>query len=243
MVFNQVRFKKLAARVSLPPRKIVLVKSTLTPAHGVITARGVLNTASGKYHLDFLGKNLRAGDYARKQLQGLMRVHGAMDGHIPEKLPGIRGLFGNLSVKISPVKFDRLEPVKNILAVIDPAYFGKNRLQGMRFQFLGGNFKIRNGKFRTTNLALKGEPLNIYLEGLYDAHTQQLDLRGKALPKTGTGRALQTSPQAARMVRKSRKRLVETHFTLEGPVSRPQMTLLGIRSKAPRKAKPSRPRR
>lgn len=228
---DKIRFKKISARVSLPPGKVLLEKSTWTPNHGTLTAQGSFDTQSQKYQFEFLGKDLWAGDFTKNQMQGIMRTHGSINGHIPEKLPGIRGLFGNLSVKIEPVNFDKAEEVKTIIAVIDPTFFRKQNLNGLRFDYLGGNFKISNGKFNTTNLALKGEPIDIYLEGIFDGYTQSLDMLGKALPKFNVSRALKSSPQISQLLSKAQGKggLIETHFKLEGPAQRPQMTLLGIK--------------
>ncbi|MDH5763994.1 MAG: AsmA-like C-terminal region-containing protein, partial [Nitrospinota bacterium] len=130
-----------------------------------------------------------------------------------------------------PVNFDKAEEVKTIIAVIDPTFFRKQNLNGLRFDYLGGNFKISNGKFNTTNLALKGEPIDIYLEGIFDGYTQSLDMLGKALPKFNVSRALKSSPQISQLLSKAQGKggLIETHFKLEGPAQRPQMTLLGIK--------------
>ena len=136
-----------------------------------------------------------------------MRTHGSVKGQMPEKLPGIRGLYGNVSLKISPVNFEKGKEIKTILAVIDPAFFRKQNIRGLHFDYLGGNFKIINGKFNTSNLTLKGKPMDVYFEGLFDGYSQSLDMLGKAIPKF--------------------KGLTETYFKLEGPASRPQMTLLG----------------
>ena len=156
VVVDNIRFKKVTAQISLTPDKVILKKSTFTPAHGTLTAHGSYHTQSKKYKLEFLGKNLWAGDYTKNQVLGIMRTHGSVNGHIPEKLPGIRGLFGNVSLKISPVNFEKAEEIKTILAVIDPTFFRKQNTRGLRFDYLGGNFKIINGKFNTTQPHLEG---------------------------------------------------------------------------------------
>ena len=231
LTVDQVRFRKVAAQVSLPPGKIVLAQSKWTPARGTLTAHGTYDTESRKYQLELLGKDLRAGDYTRNQIQGIMRVHGSVNGYVPEKLPGIRGLFGTVSIKISPVIFDQSEKIKSLLTVIDPIFFRKQSSRGLRFDYLGGNFKINNGKFKTSNLALKGEPMDVYLEGIFDGYNKTLDMRGKALPKFGLSKALKASSQLGRLLSKAQAEsgLIETHFKLDGPVSRPQMRLLGIK--------------
>ncbi len=228
---DNVRFKKVTAQVSLTPSQVVLKRSTFTPGHGTLTAHGTYNRQSKKYKLEFLGKKLSAGDYTKNQVQGIMRTHGSVIGHVPEKLPGIRGLFGNVSLKISPVNFERAEEVKTILAVIDPTIFRKQNTRGLRFDYLGGNFKITNGKFNTRNLTLKGEPMDVYFEGLFDGYTQSLDMLGKALPKFNMGKILKSSSQVAQIVSKSQSEegLIATHFKLQGTPSRPQMTLTGIK--------------
>jgi len=53
--------------------------------------------------------------------------------------------------------------------------------------------------------------MDVYFEGLFDGHKESLNMLWKAVPKF-------------------RRRLAETHFKLEGPASRPQMTLLGNES-------------
>ena len=204
---DNIRFKKVTAQISLFPDRVVLKRSTFTPGHGSLTAHGTYNTQSQKYQLEFLGKNLWAGDFTNNQVLGIMRTHGSVNGQVPEKLPGIRGLFGKVSLKISPVSFEKAKEVKTILAVIDPAFFRKQNIRGLRFDYLGGNFKIINGKFNTSNLTLKGKPMDVYFEGLFDGHSQSLNMLGKAIPKFKEG-------------------LIKTHFKLEGPASRPQMTLL-----------------
>jgi hypothetical protein len=231
VVMDNIRFKKVTAEISLLPDQVVLKQSTFTPGRGTLTAHGTYNTQSQKYQFEFLGKDLSAGDFTKNQVQGIMRTHGSVNGHVPEKLPGIRGLFGNVSLKISPVNFDKAKEVKTILAVIDPTYFRKQNSRGLRFDYLGGNFKIINGKFNTSNLALKGKPMDVYLEGLFDGHTQSLDMLGKALPKFNVRKFLKPSSKLAQLLSKSQTKggLIETHFKLEGPVSHPQMTLLGIK--------------
>lgn len=231
---DQVRFRKVAAKVSLPPGKIVLAQSTWTPAHGTLTVHGTYDTESRKYRLKFLGKNLRAGDYTRNQMQGFMRAHGSLNGYVPEKLPGIRGLFGTVSVKISPVTFDKSEAVKSLLKVIDPVFFRKRSSRGLRFDYLGGNFKINNGKFNTSNLALKGELMDIYFEGIFDGYNKTLNMVGRALPKFSLSKVRKASPQLARLLSKvqAESGLIETHFKLDGPVSRPQIRLLGIKPRS-----------
>ena len=206
---DNLRFKKVTAELSVSPEQVILKRSTFSPGHGSLTAHGSYNTQSQKYRLEFLGKQLWAGDFTNNQVVGIMRTHGSVKGHVPEKIPGIRGLFGKVSLKISPVNFDRADEVKTILAVIDPAFFRKQNIRGLRYDYLGGNFKIINGKFNTRNLTLKGKPMDVYFEGLFDGHSQSLKMMGKAVPKF-------------------RKGLMKTRFKLEGPASRPQMTLLGI---------------
>ncbi len=215
----------------MPPGKVILVKSTWTPYHGTLTAHGSYDTRSQKYQLEFLGKDLWAGDYSKNQIKGIMRTHGSVNGYVPEKLPGIRGLFGTFSVKVTPVNFDKAEDIKTILTVIDPTFFRKQNLNGLRFDYLGGNFKIHNGNFNTSNLALKGGPMDVYLEGIFDGHTQSLNMLGKALPKFNMNKAFKSSPQLANLLSKAQSKggLIETHFKLEGPASRPQMTLIGIK--------------
>jgi hypothetical protein len=208
---DNFRFKKITAQVFLSPDQIDLRQSTFTPEHGNLTARGTYNRQSQKYQFDFLGKGLWAGDFTENQVLGIMRTHGSINGRIPEKLPGIRGLFGKVSLKISPVNFEKANEVKNILAVINPAFFRKQNTQGLRFDYLGGNFKIINGKFNTSNLTLKGKPMDVYFEGLFDGYTQSFNLLGKAVPKFKRG-------------------LDKAHFKLVGPASHPQMTLLGNKS-------------
>ncbi len=232
VVMDNVRFKKVTAQVLLTPGKVVLKRSTFTPRHGTLTAHGTYHTQSKKYQLEFLGKNLWAGDYTKNQVLGIMRTHGSVNGYVPEKLPGIRGLFGNVSLKISPVNFEKAEEVKTILAVIDPTFFRKQNARGLRFDDLGGNFKITNGKFNTSNLTLKGEPMDVYFEGMFDGHSQSLNMLGKAIPKFDMIRTLKSSSQLAQFVSKAQSDdggLIATHFKLEGPVSHPQMTLLGIK--------------
>ena len=228
---DQVRFRKVAGKVSLAPGKIVLAQSTWTPAHGTLSVHGTYDTESRKYQLKFLGKNLRAGDYTRNQIQGFMRAHGSLNGYVPEKLPGIRGLFGTVSIKVSPVTFDKSEAVKRLLKVIDPVFSRKPSSRGLRFDYLGGNFKIINGKFNTSNLALKGEPMDVYFEGIFDGYNQTLNMVGRALPKFNRSTARKASPQLARMLSKvqAESGLIETHFKLDGPISRPQIRLLGIK--------------
>ena len=229
-MLDQVRFRKIVAKVSLPPGRVVLEKSTWSPSHGFLTAHGTYDTQSRKYQLEFLGKDLWAGDYTQNKLRGIMRTHGSVNGSVPEKLPGIRGLFGSVSIKVSPVKFDPSGEIKTLLSTIDPAFFRKQNLRRLRFDYLGGNFKINNGKFKTGNLALKGESMDVYLEGIYDGHTRTLNMMGKAFPKVIVGRARSSSPQTAQILSKAQARrgLTETRFKLEGPASRPQMRLLGI---------------
>ena len=101
----------------------------------------------------------------------------------------------------------------------------------MRFDYLGGNFKINNGKFNTSNLALKGELMDVYLEGIFDGYNKNLNMRGKALPKFGLSQARKASPQLARLLSKAQAEsgLIETHFKLDGTASRPQIRLLGIK--------------
>ena len=215
---DNFRFKKVTAEVIISPDEVILKQSNFDPGHGSITAHGTYNTESQKYQFKFLGKGLWAGDFTKNQILGIMRTHGSVNGHVPEKLPGVRGLFGKVSLKISPVNFEKAGEVKTILAVIDPNFFRKNNIKGLRFDHLGGNFKIINGKFNTSNLALKGKPMDVYFEGLFDGHSQSLNLLGKAIPKFKMSKALNSS---------SKGRLTETHFKLEGPASRPQMTLIG----------------
>lgn len=208
---EKLRFKKITAQISLSPDQVILKRSTLTPEHGTLTAHGTYNTQSRKYQLEFLGKGLWAGDFTKNQVLGIMRTHGSVKGHVPEKLPGARGLFGKVSLKISPVNFEKAEEVKTILAVIAPTFFRRQNIKSLRFDYLGGNFKIINGKFNTSNLTLKGRAMDVYFEGLFDGHSESLNMLGKAVPKFRRG-------------------LAETHFKLEGPASRPQMTLLGNES-------------
>jgi autotransporter translocation and assembly factor TamB len=228
---DNVRFKKVTAQLSLFPDRVVLKRSTFTPGHGSLTAPGTYNTQSQKYQFEFLGKDLWVGDFTKNQVRGIMRTHGSVNGHVPEKLPGIRGLFGNVSLKISPVDFEKAEEVKTILAVIDPTFFRKQNIRGVRFDYLGGNFKIINGKFNTSNLTLKGKPMDVYFEGVFDGYSQSLNMLGKAIPKLNSNRVFKFSPQLAELLSKAQSQggLVESHFKLEGPVSHPQMTLLGIK--------------
>jgi len=205
---DSIRFKKVTAQLSLSPDEVVLQRSTFTPEHGSLTAHGTYNKQSQKYQMEFLGKGLWAGDFTKNQVLGIIRTHGSINGHVPEKIPGIRGLFGKVSLKISPVNFEKAQEIKTILAVIDPTFFRKQNIRGLRFDYLGGNFKIINGKFNTRNLTLKGKPMDVYFEGLFDGHSQSLNILGKAIPKFKRG-------------------LIETRFKLEGPATRPQMTLLG----------------
>jgi len=210
---DNLHFKKVTAQLLLSPEQIVLQRSKLTPAHGNLTAHGSYNRETRTYQFDFLGKGLWAGDFTKNQVLGIMRTHGSINGRVPEKLPGVRGLFGKVSLKISPVNFEKADEVKTILAVINPAFFRKQNLRGLRFDYLGGNFKIINGKFNTSNLTLKGKPMDVYFEGLFDGYSQSLNMLGKATPKFKRG-------------------LTKTHFKLVGPASHPQMTLLGIKSQA-----------
>jgi AsmA-like C-terminal region len=228
---DDIRFKKITAQVFLIADQVVLKRSTFMPRHGTLTAHGTYNTQSQKYKLDFLGKDLRAGDYTKNEVRGILRTHGSINGHVPEKLPGIRGLFGKVSLKVSPVNFDKSEEVKTILAVIDPTFFRKQNIRGLRFDYLGGNFNINNGKFHTSNLTLKGKPMDVYFEGLFDGHSQSLNMMGKAVPKFNTTKALSASPQLARLLSKAQAKggVIKTHFKLEGPASHPQMTLIGIK--------------
>jgi len=231
VVMDSIRFKKVTAQVSITPDQVVLEKATLTPRRGILTAHGTYHLQSKKYKLKFLGKNLSAGDYTKNEVLGVMRTHGSVNGHVPEKLPGIRGLFGNVSLKISPVNFKKAKEVKTILAVIDPTFSRKQNAHRLRFDYLGGNFKIINGKFNTSNLSLKGAPMDVYFQGLFDGHSQSLNILGKAVPKFNLDKALHSSPRLANPVSKTQSGggLIETHFKLEGLVSHPQMTLLGIK--------------
>ena len=239
VVVDNVRFKKVTAQVSVTPDQVVLKRSTLTPGRGTLTAHGTYHMQSKKYKLKFLGKDLSAGDFTKNQIQGIMRTHGSVSGHVPEKLPAIRGLFGNVSLKVSPVNFEKAKEVKTILAVIDPTFSRKLNTWKLRFDYLGGNFKIINGKFNTSNLTLKGKPMDVYFEGLFDGHNQSLNMLGKAVPKFNMNKVLHSSPQLAQLISKAQSKggLIETHFKLEGPVSHPQMTLIGIK---PQKIKTKR---
>ena len=231
VVVDNIRFRKVTAQISVTPDKVVLKRSTFTPGRGTLTAHGTYHIQSKKYKLEFLGKDLSAGDYTKNQVQGIMRAHGSVNGHIPEKLPGIRGLFGDVSLKISPVNFEQAKEIKTILAVIDPTFSRKHNTHRLRFDYLGGNFKIINGKFNTSNLTLKGAPMDVYFEGLFDGHSQSINILGKAVPKFNTNKVRHSSPQLANLISKAQSKggLIETHFKLEGPASHPQMTLLGIK--------------
>ncbi len=231
VVMDSIRFKKVTAQVSVTPDQVVLKKATFTPRRGTLTAHGNYHLQSKKYKLKFLGKSLSAGDYTKNEIQGIMRTHGSVNGHVPDKLPGIRGLFGNVSLKISPVNFKKAKEVKTILAVIDPTFSRKQNAHKLRFDYLGGNFKIINGKFNTSNLSLKGAPMDVYFQGLFDGHSQSLNMLGKAIPKFNMDKALRSSPRLANLISKTQSEggLIETHFKLEGPASHPQMTLLGIK--------------
>ena len=210
MVMDNFRFKKVTARVSLLPDQIVVKHSLFFPEHGSLAAHGTYNTKSQKYQVKFLGKDLWAGDFTNDQVLGIMRTHGSVNGQVPEKLPGIRGLFGKVSLKIAPINFEKAGEIKTILAVFDPTFFRKQNIQGLKFDYLGGNFKIVNGKFNTSNLTLKGKPMDVYFEGRFDGHGQSLRMQGRAIPKF-------------------KDEFIETYFKLEGSASRPQMTLLGAR--------------
>ena len=239
MVVDNIRFKKVTAQVSVTPEQVILKQSTFTPGHGTLTAHGTYHLQSKKYKLEFLGKGLSAGDYTKNEMQGIMRTHGSVNGRIPEKLPAIRGLFGDVSLKISPVNFEQAKEIKTILAVIDPTFSRKHNSRKLRFDYLGGNFKIINGKFNTSNLTLKGAPMDVYFEGLFDGHNQSLDIKGNAVPKFNTNKVRHSSPQLANLISKAQSKggLIETQFKLEGPVSHPQMTLIGIK---PQKEKAKR---
>jgi hypothetical protein len=229
MAMDNIRFRKVTAQITVTPDQVVLKRATFTPQRGTLTAHGTYHTQSKKYKFEFLGKNLSAGDFTKKQVQGVMRTHGSVKGHVPEKLPGIRGLFGNISLKVSPVNFEKAKEVKTILAVIDPTFSRKQNTHRLRFDYLGGNFKIINGKFNTSNLTLKGAPMDVYFEGLFDGHNKSLNMLGKAVPKFDRNMTRHSSTQLANLASKSQSkgRLIETHFKLEGLVSHPQMTLLG----------------
>jgi len=231
VVMDNIRFKKITAQVSVTPDQVILKRSTFTPRRGTLTAHGTYYTQSQKYQLEFLGKNLSAGDFTKNQAKGIMRTHGTVSGHVPEKLPAIRGLFGNVSLKISPVNFEKAKEVKTILAVIDPTFSRKQNTHRLRFDYLGGNFKIINGKFNTSNLTLKGASMDVYFEGLFDGHGQSLNMLGNAVPKFNSNKARHSSPKLANLISKAQSEggLLETHFKLEGPISHPQMTLLGVK--------------
>jgi hypothetical protein len=78
---------------------------------------------------------------------------------------------------------------------------------------------------------LKSGPIDVYLEGTFDGYSQSLNMRGKAIPKLNGNKVFKFSPQLAKLLSKAQSKggLIETHFKLEGPASRPQMTLLGIK--------------
>lgn len=220
-------FRRITGKVSFPPDSIVVHRSAFVPPHGTLGVRGVYNTARRSYDFSFGGKDLSIEDYEKKHLKGKVRFTGEVRGVIPKDGHPARGLNGKLKLLITEGSLKELGAMKAILTILNPTALQKLQQKGLLFDRMGGTFEIKDGVVSTPQMGMEGQYLKVYLKGTADIPTQTLDMQGKALPMGDLDKLLQGVPLLGRFVagKKIDEGLVETYFTLKGPITDPKVDM------------------
>jgi len=219
-IYN-IPFKAYTGRVALPADRVVFLKSLLIPPHGKIGWTGTFHTDSKEYQFQLAGRKLQVEDFEPENFRGALKVSAKVHGYVPKKEPFSRGLSGNIAIRIWKGGFKKLDTIKGILAILNPTSIFKFEKEGLGFDLLGGDITIDEGLLNSRNITLEGDQLSIYLKGLLDIPTGDLNMDGKALPSPDLDNALRSIPIVGQILagNKRQEGFIETYFKIRGNIT------------------------
>lgn len=225
-IYN-IPFKAYTGRVVFPTNRVVFLKSILTPPHGKIGWTGTFHTNSMKYQFQIAGRKLRVEDFESENVHGALKISAKIHGYIPKKASFSRGISGNIAIRIWQGSFKKLDTIKSLLVILNPTSIFSLEKNGLDFDLLGGDLTLDEGMLNCRNFTLEGDQLNIYLKGLWDIPSGDINMDGKFLPSPDLDKALKSIPIIGQILagNKRQEGFFETFFKVRGNVSEFQVQI------------------
>jgi uncharacterized protein YhdP len=206
--------------------KLTISSLELTPPHGTIQAKGDYQVADRSYHLRYQGKGMRVEDFYQQNVDGGFFTKGILAGSVPEKGSPLSAVSGDISIKATAGKFYQLEPIRALLRVLNPLSVTTLNEKGLRYDSVGGDFKIAKGKATTRNGTLLSPEMKIYMAGWLDPSKNRIEMQGRFQPSQTLDKAIKAVPILGDILTGGKKGgVLETRFKLSGPLKRPKIIL------------------
>lgn len=225
-IYN-IPFKAYTGRVAFPTDRVVFLKSILIPPHGKIGWTGTFHTNSMKYKFQIAGRKLRVEDFESENVHGALKISAKIHGYIPKKASFSRGISGNIAIRIWQGSFKKLDAIKSLLVILNPTSIFSLEKKGLGFDLLGGDITLDEGMLNSRNITLEGDQLNIYLKGLWDIPSGDINMDGKFLPSPDLDKILRSIPIIGQILagNKRQEGFIETYFKVRGDISEVQVRI------------------
>ena len=225
-IYN-IPFKTYTGRVAFPTDRVVFLKSILIPPHGKIGWTGTFHTNSMKYQFQIAGRKLMVEDFEPENVRGALKITAKIHGYVPKKESFSRGISGNLAIRIWKGSFKKLDIIKGLLIILNPTSIFSLEKEGLSFDLLGGDITLDEGLLNSRNITLESNQLKMYLKGLWDIPTGNVNMDGKFLPSPDLDKALRSIPIIGQILagNKRQEGFLETYFKVRGDISEPDVEI------------------
>ena len=225
-IYN-IPFKTYTGRVAFPTDRVVFLKSILIPPHGKIGWTGTFHTNSMKYQFQIAGRKLMVEDFEPENVRGALKITAKIHGYVPKKESFSRGISGNLAIRIWKGSFKKLDIIKGLLIILNPTSIFSLEKEGLSFDLLGGDITLDEGLLNSRNITLESNQLKMYLKGLWDIPTGNVNMDGKFLPSPDLDKALRSIPIIGQILagNKRQEGFLETYFKVRGDISEVQVRI------------------
>ena len=224
-----LQLKKVRAGFNISPKQIDMVNGRIFPKNGQLKLAGNFLPSSGAYRLRFQGDKLKVEDFTQK-LAGPLNLQGKLTGTLPENSTGFpdiaKELSGAVKINLTDGTLTELAPVlKTLLTLLNPTTPLQATKAGMRYESLGGDFKIVKGLVKTDNFDMESPQINLQVVGEANIGTDTIKAQVKAMPLQMLDKTIKAIPLLGNILTGGKKGgIIETYFKVDGKLSAPTFT-------------------
>ena len=236
---KEIALQTIGGNLKVEPEKITLSNGRLIPPNGSIRVSGDYRPRSSTYIVHINGKNLRAEDFLKDQLEGTGQFKGMFQGNLKAALqaqkegesialPHVASwLSGKLSLELTNGGIRILPGLDALLTLLNSTSTDTAQKKGINYDTLGGDFKIWNGRAVTDNFELKGSQVDLATLAAMNLVSGKLNGEVKVMPMQLVDSIVKTVPLLESILTGGGKEgVIETYFKLSGTLEKPKLTFL-----------------
>jgi uncharacterized protein YhdP len=236
---EEIALQTIGGNLKVEPEKITLSNGRLIPPNGSIRVSGDYRPRSSTYIVHINGKNLRAEDFLKDQLEGTGQLKGMFQGNLKTALQAqeegesvtlshvASGVSGKLSLELTNGGIRILPGLDALLTLLNSTFTDTAQKKGINYDTLGGVFKIWQGRAVTDNFGLKGSQVDLTTLAAVDLVSGKLNGEVKVMPMQLMDNIVKAVPFLENILTGGGKEgVIETYFKLGGTLEKPKLTLL-----------------